>query len=115
MQVDNYTTLFHNKPPLARMLRRQIENTEYIALTDAELNTIANNPQALNQLHFVIPMLKMVRGYFATEMKIVNLGEIKEIKSSTNDRLQSNFSVHFADQTVISLRSTDRFIRWLGL
>ena len=122
MSADNYEQVFKTKAPLERMLRRQINDQEYIALSNVELKAIAThnndtviqtNP-SLNDVYFVIPELKMVRGYVATEMNIVNLGKIKDITYSDADQLKS-FTVHFDTNQSIRLRATNQFIRWLGL
>ncbi len=84
--AENYLQTFNTKVPLNRMLRRQIDNTEYIALSHTELEKVDHST-----IRFVIPVVKLQRGYYATEMKII------EKKSS------------------IPPRSTDRFIRWIGL
>lgn len=51
------------------MLRRQIENTKYIALSEEFNNLIKNNHQILDEttenldkIYFVIPDVKMQRG-----------------------------------------------------
>ena len=57
------------------MLRRQINHEEYIALSTAELSYLANNGAGsadqnneLNNIYFVIPVLKIVRGgYYETQ------------------------------------------------
>ena len=122
MSADDYEQLFKTKAPLERMLRRQINDKEYIALSNTELKTIAthnndtvnqNNP-GLNEVYFVVPELKMVRGYVATEMNIVNLGKIKDITYNDADQLKS-FTVHFDTNQSMHLRATNQFIRWLGL
>ena len=120
MTADNYERVFHTKVPLTRMLRRQINTVEYIALSDTEFQTFATtNKNELKDVYFVIPVVSMVRGYYATEMKIVNLGIIKDVTFNTNSSRKSEkstcFTVHFEASPVISLRSTNRFIRWLGL
>ena len=70
-------------------------------------------------LFFVIPNVRMVRGYYATEMKIISLGHIKEIKPSIlttkEDEKKSHDFIYFQNRSPIPLRSTHQFIRWLGL
>lgn len=111
--ADNYERIFHLKPPLERMIRRTINNTEYIALSTKEFGTLVSNNRGiydgkndLSTVNFVVPTIKMRRGYYATEMHIVDLGKIKEIK---------DLQVYFESKPVLQLRPTDRFIRWLGL
>lgn len=127
MPADSYERIFHNKPPLERMLRRQINQMEYIALSALELDTLTthnddmlvheNVANPLSEVYFVIPTIKMVRGYYRTEMKIVNLGKIKNIMLNMSSKMGSNhqFTVHFEENSMINLRSTHQFIRWLGL
>ena len=120
MSADNYALTFHTKAPLSRMLRRQINNTEYIALSDTEFHNLVttDNKEGLNALCFVTPVVKMVRGYYVTEMNIVTLGKIEKIEpsQSVSEKIQpKRYTVHFEQHPVVSLKSTDRFIRWLGL
>ena len=124
--ADNYERIFKTKAPLERMLRRQINQTEYIALSNTEFKNIivANSVipginHMLDDVYFVIPVIKMVRGYYETQMKIVNLGKIKEVtmNSSSSKTLGqiNSYVVHFENKPVLQLRTTNRFIRWLGL
>ena len=113
--ADNYQKLFHSKVPLERMLRRPINNTEYIALTPFELKILGSNN---DKIQFVIATVKNHRGYFRTEMNILNLGKIKEIKLSIDaktNKLMADSAVHFEDKPTVTLRTTNKFIRWLGL
>lgn len=121
MAAVDYERVFHTKAPLGRMLRRQINNMEYIALSNTELENliINNNKEALNTVYFVIPVVKMVRGYYATEMHIVDLGKIKEVRlniePSQNLASVKSYTVDFEAKPSIRLRATNEFIRWLGL
>lgn len=116
MPAHQYQQVFHAPAPLGRMLRRQIEKEEYIALNNTELNEIIRHNEYLNGLYFVVPRLKMVRGYYETEMKIVNLGSIRSITpSSKNLGKERSYTVSFNANNSVRLQSTDRFIRWLGL
>lgn len=120
--ADYYTQLFHTQVPLTRMLRRQINNMEYIALSSEELKNLVtshsislNHSQPdLNELIFVIPEIKMRRGYYATEMKIVPYGKIKEVTLNT-DSADNSYVVHFEARPDIRLKTTSQFIRWVGL
>jgi hypothetical protein len=123
MSADNYEKIFHTKAPLGRMLRRQINHEEYIALSNTEFHTLAihsssDDKEVLNTIHFVVPVLIMVRGYYETQMQIVDMGKIKDIRFnadlSKNEPVTS-YSVSFETRPNINLKSTDRFIRWLGL
>ena len=115
ISADSYIQLFHTTPPLARMLRRQINNAEYIALSSPELDKLIAN-HALSEISFVNPVIKMSRGYYITDMHIAALGKIKEITLNTN-LLANNkaYTVLLDDNKSINIKSTDRFIRWVGL
>ncbi len=118
MPATQYEKIFHAQAPLGRMLRRQIEREEYIALNEKELNQVStqNDSQAIQSMYFVIPTLRMVRGYYETEMKIVNLGTIKSINSSANNNGKiKTYTVSFNGTSSVRVQSTDKFIRWLGL
>ncbi|MDI9817812.1 MULTISPECIES: murein L,D-transpeptidase catalytic domain family protein [unclassified Legionella] len=123
--AEDYERIFHTKAPLTRMLRRQINNIEYIALSNGEFEEIINQRKNtensdtdLNRIYFVIPVVKMLRGYYATEMKIMSLGKIKGVESHVNATTQEDkksYTVYFESNPLINLKSTNHFIRWLGL
>jgi hypothetical protein len=117
MPADDYERIFHTKAPLERMLRRQIDNREYIALSNTEFESIAasNNKEDLNYIYFVIPVVKMVRGYYATEMHIVDLGKIKDLKMNLASSTAKSYTIDFESKPSVQLRTTNQFIRWLGL
>jgi hypothetical protein len=122
MTADNYQQTFHTKPPLERMLRRQINNEEYIALSNGEFkDMVANNGTGdinrLSTLYFVIPVVKMQRGYYATEMEFVKFGKIKEVTPNTSlaNEPTKAYSVSCELKSSVNLRTTNTFIRWLGL
>ncbi len=128
VRVDVYEQLFHKKPPLGRMLRRQINGTEYIALTDTELQRLdadknnsldAADKDNFTQLYFVIPVIKMKRGFYATEMKIVSLGKVRAIRLVPNkfgsEQQFRGYRIQRDGQSDIHLKSSKQFIRWLGL
>ena len=120
MPADCYTRVFHSKAPLTRMLRRQINNQEYIALNGTELQNLntendANiNPTDKN-LYFAVAEVKMERGYYATEMKLSSLGIVKEVKLSSNTDNSQHYVVNFIDKPSLEVTSSNRFIRWVGL
>ena len=75
--ADRYNRIFHTIAPLERMLRRQINDSEYVALSTTELKQMItpsditlskNNQNDLDAINFVIPVIKMVRGYYETQM-----------------------------------------------
>ena len=121
MSAENYENTFHKKVPLGRMLRRQINHEEYIALSNTEFNQLAvNNKEDLNRVSFVKPEIIMVHGgYYETQMKIVNLGTIKEVRFNAEQSPQikqpGSYTVYLNNNSVIHLESSNRFIRWLGL
>lgn len=115
MSADNYQRIFHNNPPLARMLRRQISQMEYVALSKAEFETLVakhaqlsdNERKAqLETLNFVVPVIKMIRGYYETQMQIVDTGKVIGV---------NRYVVATEKKPALPLRATNKFIRWLGL
>lgn len=116
MSADNYLKTFQTKVPLLRMLRCQINDSEYVALSDAEFETLAaatavdNN--AFKDVFFVIPEVKNIRGYYKTEMKFVHLGKIQAVSIHPNS---NKYTVTFDKSPPAQLKTTHRFIRWLGL
>ncbi|KTD35364.1 hypothetical protein Lmor_0811 [Legionella moravica] len=122
MSADAYERVFHTQAPLGRMLRRQINNQEYIALSSKEFNklVVQNDRGGLDSINFVIPVIIMVHGYYETQMKILNMGKIKEVRSnsatsSTIDDAIKSYTVNTETRPFINLKATNRFIRWLGL
>lgn len=128
ISADAYERIFHNAAPLTRMLRRQINNEEYIALSTSELSYLANNSKAgtleqdngINAIYFVIPTLQVVRGgYYETQMQIVNLGKIKEVKingAANRENAPSNsYTIYFEGKPAVNLNASNEFIRWVGL
>ncbi len=111
MSADNYSQSFQTTPPLTRMLRRQIQHQEYIALTSTEIQQLASHSETKPDIYFVIPKIKMVRGYYATEMQVVDLGKIKAIEANT----PSSFTVQFETRSPIQLHASSQFVRWIGL
>ncbi|MDI1352314.1 MAG: murein L,D-transpeptidase catalytic domain family protein, partial [bacterium] len=118
VSADSYERIFHAQAPLGRMLRRQINHSEYIALSAKEFNQLVaqNNKQNLAAVNFVIPTIHMVRGYYETQMKIVNLGTIKMIhpNGGLNIELSPSYTISFEEAPAVNLRATNRFIRWVG-
>ncbi|KTD22994.1 Uncharacterised protein [Legionella lansingensis] len=122
--ADSYERLFHTKAPLERMLRRQINNVEYIALSEAEFYNIMvrnnhnfNISEKWNEIYFVVPDVQLERGYYRTHMRIVPLGKIQEVKPNTGSsgNTEEGYLIQFEARPVITLKSTSEFIRWLGL
>jgi len=128
MVAEDYMTVFKRKVPLKRMLRRQINKKEYVALSPAELTKLDRNhdlivnqkdENSLNYIHFVIPEIKRVRGYYATEMKIIKLGKLNEIqlknKITTPENDARGYILNYQKRPAVKLNKSDRFIRWLGV
>lgn len=126
MAADIYVRTFQTKAPLERMLRRQINNLEYIALSNHEFKSIATQDpllkeaaNALSEVYFVVPVIKMVRGYYATEMQIVPFGKIKEVKlngaSADKNGDVRSYTLNCERKPIVNLRTSNHFIRWLGL
>lgn len=118
MPAESYQRIFSTRAPLKRMLRRQIQNQEYIALNHDELDRIvSSNPEHMQEVFFIIQQVKQKRGYWATEMKKVDLGPIDNViaSPSAQESNSKGFIVHFKHRSPIHLKSTDQFIRWLGL
>ncbi|HVT62526.1 MAG TPA: murein L,D-transpeptidase catalytic domain family protein, partial [Legionellaceae bacterium] len=117
MPVERYSSLFQNHIPLKRMLRRQIDDQEYIALSNVEFNQLLDKnmqqPNSLQDIYFVVPSIKMVRGYYATEMNKINLGKILVVQHHT--ALTDTYTVNFDNQSSVYIKTSHRFIRWLGL
>jgi hypothetical protein len=118
--VDYYTALFQTSIPLERMIRRQVEQQEYIALSKTEfdqlLKIFPQNSTVFQRVYFLLPEIKMIRGYYATEMKKVKLTTITAIQPNSSLPTKDNYyTVYFADHSSLSLKTTHRFIRWLGL
>lgn len=117
MSADRYAEIFHKPAPLTRMLRRQVEQMESIALSDRELTQIMNAPNSdvLRSIYFVKPMLKMVRGYYETQMQRVDLGPIIHVTLNSSEKSAQRYTLHFEHARTVQLTSTHQFIRWLGL
>lgn len=122
MPADRYAHLFQTAPPLERMLRRQVENEEYIALSKTEFDRLLSlypqNNQTFQDLHLILPEIKMIRGYYATEMRKINYGTITEVQASPPQIpiTECNaYTLYFSNHSALFLKPTNRFIRWLGL
>ncbi len=122
MPADYYAQFFNKKVPLERMLRRQTNKIEYIALSHDEvlnLTSASDKPDRLDHIYFVVPEIKMIRGYYETQMKIVSLGKITDIKTnnvaSSNNTQKTQYMVYFDNCKTINLNPTNAFIRWVGL
>lgn len=120
LSADNYLHYFHKPVPVNRMLRRRLNQQEYIALSPGELNNLMLHPNAsscFNALVFVIAEVKNNRGYWTTEMRAAPLGTITSIQKISDNQTSSNhqYRVLFNNNKIITLHTTDQFIRWVGL
>ncbi len=120
MKATQYQATFHEKAPLGRMLRRQINQTEYVALSERELQRLMSelkSPDIYQNIAFVVPNIKMERGYYITEMKILELGHVTDIQSKAHESsgTPAQYTVYFDKKSPITLHQSNQFIRWLGL
>jgi hypothetical protein len=117
MPADDYTNYFHVQVPLERMLRRQISGVEYIALTPNELQQLQTAAQVVAGLFDALilaePSIKMVRGYYQTEMKTAPLGKVKTVEQLSNQ--PNHFVLHMDNNSTVTLRPVNVFIRWVGV
>lgn len=121
MSADDYLTMFNQQVPLKRMLRCQINGREYVALSNQEFEQLAHDTHenALDNVHFVIPVVKNIRGYYKTFMNKVNMGKIKNVvvqaRHLSQEEAQISYTLTFEKHPSVQLKTTHRFIRWLGL
>lgn len=119
MEASRYESRFQSKAPLERMLRRQINHQEYIALTPVEFGNLINTKSDWTNVSFVIPVIIMKRGYYETEMHFVDMGNIKEITPIASQSGDNNngrgYTVSFDKKSSVKLSTSYGFIRWLGL
>ena len=121
MSADDYLETFQHQVPLKRMLRCQIDSEEYIALSNDEFARLAedNHEGDFDKLLFVIPEVKNIRGYYKTFMKVVNFGKIKNVivhaRLLSQNQTQKSYTLTFDKRAPVSLKTTNRFIRWVGL
>lgn len=120
---DSYEKIFKTRAPLERMLRRQIDRHEYIALSEMEFknyflssNELNNGRENWKELYFVTPEIRLSHGYYQTQMKILPLGNIAEIRLNPDNLGKTNtYTIQFGGKSFKQLRLTNQFIRWLGL
>lgn len=114
MSADSYSRIFNNKVPVDRMLRRQINNLEYIALSPTEIERLISSNE-LNAIAFVVPVIKMVRGYYETQMNLVPMGKVINITQSSKLPQTQRFTIHYENNTAVHLIPMHQFVRWVGL
>jgi hypothetical protein len=122
LPTDRYAELFQKSYPLNRMLRRQIENKEYIALSKDECNqliarsTMSSNATNIYQdIALVVPEIVMSHGYYATEMRKINVGIIKNIRHQLHAAANDIYTLDLDNQSDLRIKTSHKFIRWLGL
>lgn len=123
INADDYKNIFAKTPPLARMLRRRVENQEYIAISNKELEQLiltSEDKSKFTLIKFVIPVIKNNRGYFQTEMHLVKHDKIENItmhekQNPSQNQGQNQYTIHFSSGNKINLAATNQFIRWVGL
>lgn len=121
MSADDYLEIFKHQVPLKRMLRCQIDKKEYVALSNDEFGILAEDAHnhELNKLYFVIPEVKNIRGYYKTFMKFVNFGAIKNVmvhaRIMSQNQTEKSYTLTFDKHAPLQLKTTNRFIRWVGL
>lgn len=118
ISAERYQTIFKKRVPLSRMLRRQYNNAEWISLNNREFKSLDTNGDnvinmydetGIDAIDFFVAEVYNKDGFWATEFKSVKTKEDKEITSLNTKptvlRQKGNFIV----------KSTEKFIRWLGL
>lgn len=122
VSAETYQTVFQSPVPLRRMLRRQIEGNEYIALTRLELKALTSfsnlhpEKKPLRSLYFIVPVIKENRGYYETHMQKVEMGTVVDVSSVPSDTVQREVTrIRFENKGEQSVDATSQFIRWLGL
>lgn len=120
LPADRYATLFHTAYPLNRMLRRQIGDQEYIALSTSECKQliakaalIPDNRILYGDIALVVPEIVMSHGYYATEMRKV--GGVIGMHYALNSDQQDVYTLDLDNQSTLRVKTTHQFIRWLGL
>lgn len=118
MSADEYARIFQSAPPLGRMLRRQVNQTEFIALSEGEFRQLAlkNDTESLAKIHFIAPVTSYSRGYNRTEMRIANLGTITAVKMDGGLIGQAfHYTLQLSTKNSVHLWISKQFIRWVGL
>ena len=120
LPAQRYAELFQKPCPLNRMLRRQIEDQEYIALSNQEceelIHRAATEPQQIyKDLAMVKPEIVMSHGYYATEMRKLDLGKLQQIRHEFHTDQVDGYRIDWEKQSGLSLKTSHKFIRWLGL
>lgn len=118
MRADHYQRVYQVKPPLSRMLRRQVQGYEYIALTPDEFKQLDSNQDkklsledklGFHLIDLMAAQVTKVDWYWATEFT-----PLKMDKSNSLD-LDNPTVLIDSEKKRFEIKSTDAFIRWLGL
>lgn len=117
MSTQEYKDAFNQNPPLDRMLRRRVLQQEYIALSTTEVEKLVSSGKNLDQLHFVIAVVRNHRGYYVTEMEFATQDKLDNINIQNHDNHNSKpkFVAKFISGKQMELSASNSFIRWLGL
>ena len=122
LPTNRYATLFQKPYPLNRMLRRQIDNQEYIALSKEECNQLieratllTNSTTMYEDIALVVPEIVMSHGYYATEMRKIKVGAIKNIRHDLHTTANDIYTIDLDNQSNLRIKTSHKFIRWLGL
>lgn len=119
VSADRYEQIFHQKAPVGRMLRRQINGTEYIAVSNQEFKKLIEQQDALDAIQLVEPVIKEIRGYYETQLRVVDLGKIQDVTMPSNAHSSveeiGRYTIRFEKNSNVHVRSTDQFVRWVGL
>lgn len=117
MAANHYQLVFHKPAPLTRMLRRQVNQMEYIAVTDQEFKQLVAAYKNLTShlLQFVLPDVQRQGGYYKTYMRLSPLGSIKEVKVDNANPAQEQIQLELNNNPPLKLKAIPNTIRWLGL
>lgn len=106
IKASDYKNLFAKYPPLNRMIRRSIQNEEYIAIDHEELLGI-HQKRLYGLLKFVVPQTTHYNGHSKTIIQMLDAGIIQHYQPELHRLLSSRFQIQLTPHT--------SFIRWIGL
>ena len=117
MAANHYQLVFHKPAPLTRMLRRQVNQMEYIAVSAEEFKQLFAGYKNLTShlLQFVVPDVQNQRGYYKTFMKLSTLGQINKLEVQNKSSDQESFQLQLDAKPAINIYPMVNTIRWLGL
>ncbi len=129
MSAADYVKVFKRKPPLERMLRSQVKDTEFIVLEQSDFDsmdtngdamiTSADEGTALYAVYFVRVEGHIDGALIATEAEMVDMGKLKGIVLHTNsipkEQFQTENETHFMNGGEVQIKSTKEKMPWVGL